>query len=293
MEEPRFHELHPELDNSPKVARPVPAWRRRLLNLSVVAALILLGFRFQHDLNAERILRENDRLHRSLEEALSDVSQLRQSVDSLHVLDKEIRQLAKLEPIPDEVRRMGVGGALYEAAMPGIGLQALGELTQLQRETQLLQASLTRSREMVLVQADRMRRLPSMIPVAFGQHTSSFGYREDPFNHQWRMHEGVDYEAPTGTPVLASADGVVLESGRDSGFGLVVRLDHGYGIQTLYGHLSRTRVEVGDRVHRGDRVGDVGSTGRSTASHLHYEVHRGGRPVNPEPYLMNELAELE
>jgi murein DD-endopeptidase MepM/ murein hydrolase activator NlpD len=271
----------------------MPTWLRRGLNLCVLAALILLGFRFQRDLNAERVMRENDRLHRNLEEALADVNHLRLSVDSLHALDREIRQLAKLEPIPDEVRRMGVGGALYESAMPGIGLQGLAELTQLEREAQLLQASLSRAKEMVLIQADRMRRMPSSLPVAFGQRTSGFGYREDPFNGDWRMHEGVDFEAPVGTPVLAPADGVVVQTGRDSGFGIVVRVDHGYGIETLFGHLSRVRVEVGELVRRGDRLGDVGNTGRSTAAHLHYEVHRGGRPVDPDSYLMTELAELQ
>ena len=293
MEETPSRESLPELETTgATLVRPVPFWRKRLLNLSVVAALILLGIRFQHDLNAERLLRENDRLHRSLEEALEDVNDLRLSVDSLHVMDREIRQLAKLDPIPDEVRRMGVGGALYEASLPGIGSQAISELEQLQREAELLRASLGRARDLVYAQVDQMRRMPSIVPVLDGERSSSFGYRLDPFNGEWRMHEGVDYQAEVGTPVLAPAEGVVVEAGRESGFGILVKLDHGDGIETLYGHLSRLRVDVGDRVQRGQHIGDVGNTGRSTAAHLHYEVHRNGHPVNPEPYILSELAEV-
>lgn len=294
MEERPSRESLPELETPGQgLVRPAPYWRKRLLNLSVVAALILLGIRFQHDLSAERLLRENDRLHRSLEEALEDVSQLRQSVDSLHEMDREIRQLAKLDPIPDEVRRMGVGGALYEASLPGIGSQAISELEQLQREAVLLKASLSRARDLVTAQLDQMRRLPSIVPVASGERTSNFGYRVDPFTNEWRMHEGVDYQAAVGTAVLAPADGVVVESGRDGGFGILVKLDHGNGVETLFGHLSRTRVDVGDRVQRGQQIGDVGSTGRSTSAHLHYEVHRHGQPINPDPYILSELAELD
>lgn len=293
MEETPSRESLPEHETpGPGLVRPVPFWRKRLLNLSVVAALILLGIRFQHDLNAERLLRENDRLHRSLEVALEDVSTLRQSVDSLHELDREIRQIAKLDPIPKEVRRMGVGGALYEASLPGIGSQAIGELEQLQRETELLRASLSRARDLVAAQMDEMRRMPSIVPVASGERTSNYGYRLDPFTNEWRMHEGVDFQANVGTPVLAPADGVVVEAGRDGNYGILVKLDHGGGLQTLFCHLSRLRVEEGDRIARGDHIGDVGNTGRSTAAHLHYEVHRNGRPVNPDPYILSELAEL-
>lgn len=293
MEETPSRDVLPEREPPGSgLVRPAPYWRKRLANLSVVAALILLGIRFQNDLNAERLLRENDRLHRSLESALEDVSHLRQSVDSLHLLDREIRQLAKLEPIPDEVRRMGVGGALYEANLPGIGSQAMSELEQLEREAQLLRASLTRARDLVAAQLDAARRMPSIIPVAAGERSSSFGYRVDPFTNEWRMHEGVDFVANVGTPVLAPADGVVVEAGRDGHYGILVKLDHGDGLQTLFAHLSRARVDVGDRVTRGDHIGDVGNTGRSTAAHLHYEVHRNGRPVNPDAYLLSELAEM-
>lgn len=267
-------------------------WRTRLLNLGVVVALVLLGLRFQQDFNAERVLQENDRLHRSLEEAITNLDELRQSVDSLHAMDKEIRQLAKMEPIPDEVRKMGVGGAIYESTLPGISSQTLGELAQLERETRLLHESLSRAKEMVVMQADRMRRLPSIVPVEGGGITSRFGFREDPFNGSWRMHEGIDFGANVGTPVIAPADGTVLETGFDSGYGLTIRIDHGDGVQTLYAHLSRTQVVEGEEVRRGDRIGSVGNTGRSTSPHLHYEVHVRGRIVDPEPYVMQELADL-
>jgi len=284
---------HPEQSTPPsKAAVALKVWRTRLLNLGVLVALILLGIRFQQDFNAERVLRENDRLHRSLEEALTNLDELRLSVDSLHAIDREIRQLAKMEPIPDEVRKMGVGGAVYESTLPGISSQTLGQLAQLERETKLLHASLSRAKEMVVMQADRMRRLPSIVPVEGVSISSRFGFREDPFSGSWRMHEGIDFGANVGTPVIAPADGTVIETGLDSGYGLTIRIDHGDGVQTLYAHLSRTRVVEGEEVRRGDRIGDVGSTGRSTSPHLHYEVHMRGRIVDPEPYVLQELADL-
>ncbi len=293
MTEQNHMSPQPERSTPPsKGAVALKVWRTRLLNLGVVVALVLLGVRFQQDFNAERVLQENDRLHRSLEEAITNLDELRQSVDSLHAIDKEIRQLAKLDPIPDEVRKMGVGGAIYESTLPGISSQTLGELAQLERETRLLHESLSRAKEMVVMQADRMRRLPSIVPVEGVGITSRFGFREDPFSGSWRMHEGIDFGANVGTAVLAPADGTVIETGFDSGYGLTIKIDHGDGVQTLYAHLSRTQVVEGEDVRRGDRIGSVGSTGRSTSPHLHYEVHVRGRIVDPEPYVMQELADL-
>ncbi len=127
--------------------------------------------------------------------------------------------------------------------------------------------------------------IPSVHPVEQLEFTSNFGIRSDPFNHSARMHAGVDIRGPVGTPVYATADGTVDRAERAGGYGNLVELDHGKGIQTRYGHLSKILVEAGSQVKRGQLIALMGSTGRSTGSHLHYEVRMDGKAVNPAPFL--------
>jgi len=119
-----------------------------------------------------------------------------------------------------------------------------------------------------------------------------FGERTDPFSGEGAMHTGVDISAPTGTPVLATADGIVTFAEWFSGYGQLVIVDHANGYETYYAHLSRFGVVEGQEVRRGDQIGAVGSTGRVTAPHLHYEVRIGGAPVNPHTYLAGGVMQL-
>ena len=130
----------------------------------------------------------------------------------------------------------------------------------------------------------RLAAAPSLWPVE-GAITSSFGERIDPFNGEGAFHTGVDISTAFGTPIIAPADGVVIETSYVNGYGRTVILDHGHGITTLYGHMSGFAVGPGESVHRGDVIGYVGSSGRSTGSHLHYEVRIHDTPVNPHKYL--------
>jgi murein DD-endopeptidase MepM/ murein hydrolase activator NlpD len=125
---------------------------------------------------------------------------------------------------------------------------------------------------------------PSIWPVE-GRLMGGFGERTDPFSGEGAMHTGVDISAPTGTPVCATADGIVTLAAWSNGYGQLVVVDHGGGFETYYAHLSRFAVVEGQEVRRGEQVGAVGSTGRVTAPHLHYEVRIGGAPVNPHTYL--------
>lgn len=134
--------------------------------------------------------------------------------------------------------------------------------------------------------SQRLKRLnsrPSIWPVE-GRLMDGFGRRTDPFSGEGAFHKGVDISAPSGTPVKSTADGIVMFASWEGGFGRLVVVDHGNGVQTYYAHLSQTRVYVGQEVRRGDVVGAVGTTGRSTAAHLHYEVHQPSGPVNPYSY---------
>lgn len=145
----------------------------------------------------------------------------------------------------------------------------------------------------VMVGLDRMNlmriaagRVPYAMPVtASFRFTSGFGYRRDPKGGGRRLHRGIDLAGPRGTPIYATADGVVTSAKHESGYGNTVRIQHDFGFETVYAHQSRILVREGQQISRGERIGDMGSTGRSTGVHLHYEVHLNGQPVNPMTYL--------
>lgn len=129
--------------------------------------------------------------------------------------------------------------------------------------------------------------LPSSMPIVDGWYTSNFGWRVDPFSGRSAMHEGVDFMSPPGTPIHASAGGVVVYSDTHPEYGNMVEVDHGNDIVTRYAHASRLLVKVGQVVRRGDKIAEVGSTGRSTGNHLHFEVRYKGMAQNPERFLQN------
>jgi murein DD-endopeptidase MepM/ murein hydrolase activator NlpD len=118
-----------------------------------------------------------------------------------------------------------------------------------------------------------------------GWLTSGFGMRNSPFSGNLKMHEGVDIASRVGTPIFASADGIVSEAGTEAGYGKLVVIDHGYGYKTYYGHNSKLFVKVGQRVSRGEKIAAVGNTGSSTGPHLHYEVRLNGVPLNPKKFF--------
>lgn len=129
--------------------------------------------------------------------------------------------------------------------------------------------------------------IPSRLPVDNFRMTSKYGYREDPFRGRRARHKGVDMAGPIGTPIYATADGVIGRAQWVSGYGKYIEIEHGGGIQTRYGHMSALNVVSNQKVKRGDLIGFMGSTGRSTGSHLHYEVRISGEPVNPMPFLQS------
>jgi murein DD-endopeptidase MepM/ murein hydrolase activator NlpD len=127
--------------------------------------------------------------------------------------------------------------------------------------------------------------IPSGRPVEKLSLTSNYGVRSDPFNGHARMHKGIDIPGPMGTPIYATADGIVARAGWASGYGNLVEITHGNGMETRYGHMSKLIVAPNTRVHRGQLIGLMGSTGRSTGSHLHYEVRVDGQAINPLPFV--------
>lgn len=140
--------------------------------------------------------------------------------------------------------------------------------------------------ERIASQRDLLSATPSVRPTG-GWLSSGFGYRTDPFTKRRKLHKGLDFAANMGTPIYAPADGVVSFAGREGGYGKIVSIDHGYGLVTRFAHTSRLLVKTGQKISRWDKIAEVGSTGRSSGPHLHYEVRLNGVPVNPEKYILS------
>ncbi len=138
-----------------------------------------------------------------------------------------------------------------------------------------------------------LAEIPQVMPADMRNISSGFGYRRDPFTGRAAMHKGLDFRGRTGAPILAAADGRVSFVGTKSGYGRVVEISHGNGMMTRYAHMSRQTARVGQEVTAGDQIGKIGSTGRSTGPHLHFEVHVNGRAVNPRPFLETAPDVLE
>lgn len=185
------------------------------------------------------------------------------------------QQLRRLGLNPNElVRQRGVGGPFEDARAENADPRFAELFASWRRMEQLEQAVVA---------------IPSARPIAASVNfTSGFGVRSDPFRGRAAMHGGIDLAGPLGTPIYATADGIVGRAEWNSGgYGNLVEINHGQGIQTRYGHLSRYTVRAGERVRRGQLIGHMGSTGRSTGSHLHYEVRIDGRAVNPIPFMQS------
>lgn len=265
--------------------------RRRLRFLSTLLALALLVFGGLACYTASVHLDRNE-LQRLRTERRDYEQELRLMAGQLQDLQKEmvvlasndtkVRLMAKLTK-PVESVPVGVGGPIETD--PGQELSGIqGQIDAIRQSIDLRRESLEELQGALNDQRSLFAAKPVGKP-AKGWITSGFGLRLSPFSGARKMHRGLDIAAPTGTPVLAPADGIVRRVGTASDYGKMVVIDHGYGYQTVFGHNSKIFVKVGQRVRRGDTIAAVGNTGRSTGPHLHYEVHLNGVPVNPRKYL--------
>jgi len=210
----------------------------------------------------------------------------------LETLDSEVEDLRERAGLPDN--RSSARPASGDRPQGGVAQAAdakdLFDLAQ-SRMPQIdtkLEAQVRPALESTLAEeAAQAAALPNAKPLKGDMEvTSEFGLRRNPFGgFSYEMHSGIDFRGPVGTPIYATADGVVVKAEYSGGYGQHVVIDHGYSYETLYAHMSDMAVQAGDRVQRGDLIGELGSSGRSSGPHLHYEVHRNGQPVNPRYYL--------
>ncbi len=264
----------------------------RLLVSALVAVLLctaLLGyvvadyFRLQLDQEQfNQLLVENSEQRQQLGQMSRDLNGLRHEMIVLAESDARVREA--LSPTTENLVTVpvGIGGAIDTST---------ADMTELQKQINSLRLAIDlrrESQEEVRNLLNDKHSLASATPDGWptkGWLTSYFGMRSSPYTGRRKMHEGLDIAANTGTLVTATADGVVVKATTEPGFGKVVMIDHGYGYRTIFGHNSKLLVKAGTRIRRGDRIAEVGNTGRSTGSHLHYEVRLNGVPIDPRKLL--------
>lgn len=294
-----------------KYEKVTVSWQVRLTRVfGFVCAALLTAFLFtlvSHRLfpspKEKALLREIESLRGNYQRVLGDVEQLSKVLDNVQERDAFAhRMIFGMEPIDRGVWEGGTGGhdpyEQYRQFTNGGDLMASVQqrVDLLKRQMVLQSKSLDTVINLAKEKEKMLASIPSIKPVRSDklnrsvQLLSGFGYRIHPIFKVPKMHAGIDFSSPQGTPIQATGSGVVVKAERGSGYGLQVVIRHGYGYETLYGHMSRIDVKVGQKVVRGQKIGLVGSTGTSTAPHCHYEVHLQGKPVNPIHYCMDGLS---
>ncbi|HEV8580756.1 MAG TPA: M23 family metallopeptidase [Thermoanaerobaculia bacterium] len=269
-------------------------WQVTNLQVGIAAAALLLltlataffiWLHFSTNVNPVEIARlkhENDRLHKT---NLTFESSLKKLQNQLAEYEDRTRQLAIVAGVEslESGTEAGIGGGT-----PADEVE-VGDLPAMEERAGQIAGALDAVEAKLDEQVRWISSTPAIMPVK-GIFTSGFGYRADPLTHGRGVHQGVDIAAAPGQPVRASADGVVVRAGTIGGLGQAVYVAHGFGLTTRYGHMSRIEVRPGQRIKRGDVVGRVGNTGRSTGYHLHYEVRVDGDPVNPLAYILDSAG---
>jgi murein DD-endopeptidase MepM/ murein hydrolase activator NlpD len=270
-----------------------------LLALAIVAflsSLAFLGWRYYETREARMVLaslREENQIQKSKLFLFADeVSHLENEISKIREFDSKLRVVANLDPPPTSA--LGLGGPtlndrreemILQGDQAGLVEQMKADLHKLSREAEVEKVSLQRLEGLLEGRQEQLACTPSILP-ARGWLTSGFGYRISPFTGTIQMHEGIDIANAVGSPIAAPADGLVVKVGREYGYGKVLTIKHGYGIDTRYGHLHKIHVKIGQKVKRGTLIGEIGSTGRSTGPHLHYEVRINNVPVDPRKYIL-------
>ena len=267
--------------------------------LVVLLVFFATGFfvKESEHMRADLLAAENERLVAQLARLGGRLEDLQTTMADLTRRDEQFRLIAGLEPLDAEVRAAGIGGPGTEtvesnplyAVDPVLGrraFEATSDVESMIRREDVLKASWSEAVDSLRVRHALLQATPSIFPTR-GLVTSGFTRsRMHPILHRARPHEGLDIVAPRGTPIHSSANGVVTFAGRNSGYGNVVEISHGYGMKTRYAHMSTIDVRPGQRVQRGEQIGRVGNTGLSVSPHLHYEVLVNGQPQNPALYIL-------
>jgi murein DD-endopeptidase MepM/ murein hydrolase activator NlpD len=269
---------------------------------SIVTGVVIVAILFQYiDSPKEKLLRQQNESYKTNYSLIQQrVKQLELQMTELESRDNEVyRSIFESSPIPDSARLKDMD-ALKEAKLiqnlssSDLLQNMIDQLNNLSVRTSFQDKSFMEITSMVKNKEKLLRAIPAIQPVSnknLNRIGGSFGYRIDPVYKDFRFHQGLDFTAPSGTPIYATADGVVQIAGFSTdGYGNKVVINHGFGYQTLYGHMFRVKAKAGQTVKRGEVIGYIGNTGKSTGPHCHYEVIKRGIKVDPVYYFYNDLT---
>ena len=290
--------------------RIYPTFRQRVLNIlkrlfvgmgfgagSFILLIWIFGSPSEKQLRIEnsRLLAQYNVLSRRLDEALGVMQGIQQRDDNLY------RVVLQADPVADAVRKAGYGGTnryeeLMDMANADLVVNTTQKMDMLNRQLYIQSKSFDEVVDLFKDHDEMLKSIPAIQPVAnkdLKRTASGYGMRVDPIYKTSKFHAGMDFSANIGTPVYATGDGVVKKVGWQSGYGKIIIINHGFGYETWYAHLNKYNVRVGQKVVRGEVIGEVGNTGKSTGPHLHYEVHVKGKVVNPVNYYFMDLSAEE
>ncbi|RYG53027.1 MAG: M23 family metallopeptidase [Chitinophagaceae bacterium] len=272
------------------------------ISAALVTAIIIvsIAYRYFPSANEKRLLQANERLQENFLVLEDKTIELQRQMRDLEKRDNEVyREIFESNPIPDSARAKQIEQQQeikIVQAMNRFDLEQsiVQTLNTLSRRIKVQEKSYTEIAGFIRNKEQLLASTPAIQPISnkeLKRVASGFGYRIDPVYKTVRFHAGLDFTAPQGTPIYATANGVAKVAGNaGNGYGNYVILDHGYGYETLYGHMFKVKIKNGTRVKRGEIIGYVGSTGKSTGPHCHYEVHKNGRPIDPVYFFYNDLT---
>jgi murein DD-endopeptidase MepM/ murein hydrolase activator NlpD len=272
-----------------------------VIAIAVVCVILFAGYSFVFSLanshrNINSLRNENEILKDKLNEFAALYNNLDMELDSLIIINGDLRTAANLPPISDEIRMLGFGGGEFDNTLEFLNTPNSIEI----KEAFALTEELTRKIYFEKTNYDEISKklnenkqlysaMPAVKPCSGTISYHGFGKRMHPILNRVRMHEGIDIVANVGTPVKAPGKGKIVFAGYKGSFGLTVVIDHGFGYKTLYAHLSKTLVKKGKVVERGDLIAKTGNTGLSTGPHLHYEVEHKGVKQDPMLFIFNDV----
>ena len=247
-----------------------------------------LSINFSTDYYKNKIEQAEQEYSDVSQELLDKINKMERELALLEEKDSEMRTYAALPPLDEDIKVMGTGGSEEELNEDDSStildklrntIDSLSYTLDAQKNSYDIIFNKIKSNETMY------RHIPSIMPVESAYLGSQYGYRTDPIDGKRRMHRGQDFAVNLNTPVLATGDGVVTKAQYDSGWGRYVKIDHGYGYETIYAHLYKINVKKGQKVKRGDVIGKSGNSGRAAGFHLHYEVHKNKKVDDPKKYF--------
>jgi murein DD-endopeptidase MepM/ murein hydrolase activator NlpD len=281
---------------------------KRFLALSSTTLLtsILIAFgilQFYESPRMRRLNKENERLLTQYEMMYKDLTTIEKVLDEIEQRDNNLyRVIFESDPIPSTIRKAGFGGVNRYSKLESFDnselvIKTAEKLDVLSKEAYIQAKSYDEVLKLAMNKEVLKTSMPAIMPISnksLKSTASGWGYRIHPIYKIKQFHYGMDFTANIGTPVYATGDGTIKDvQSIGGGYGKWVLIDHGFGYETLYGHLNGFNVKIGDHVKRGSVIGYVGNTGTSTGPHVHYEVHKNGQPVNPQYYYFKDLNAQE